>query len=128
MLQKRALKTPSVQKLETCAACGIRAGRISTDKQAAAVDVPMITPRKVSAEAMAERLQKVLARNVRAAREALNMTQRDLAAAVKTSQKRIVMIETATANPTILTLARVARCLDKSVVELLTPPQKKPAP
>jgi len=79
-----------------------------------------------SAQAMADRLLKTLAGNVKRAREERGMTQRELAAVVKTSQRRIVMIETAIANPTVLTLARLAKCLNRTVIELLTPPPKKP--
>ena len=72
-------------------------------------------------KAMADKLLKTLAANVKLGREELGLSQRDLAAAVKTSHRRIAMIETATANPTILTIARLAKCLDRTIIDLLTP-------
>jgi len=88
----------------------------------------MTAPPKGPAQAIADRLLKALAVNVRHAREELGMTQRELAAAVETSQRRIVMIENAIANPTILTLARLSKCLNRTVVELLTPPPRNLTP
>lgn len=87
--------------------------------------VPPKAPRQ-RVEAVATRLLKTLGHNVRLAREEKGLTQRDLANAVGTSQRRILMIETADGNPTVLTLVRLGKCLKKTVVELLTPQTKPP--
>ena len=80
-----------------------------------------------SAQAMADRLLRTLALNARSAREEMGLTQRELAAKAGTSQRRINMIETAIANPTLLTLVRVGKCVNRTVVELLTAPTQPPS-
>jgi transcriptional regulator with XRE-family HTH domain len=77
-------------------------------------------------DALSARLQKILATNIKRERERLGMSQRDLAAKMPTAQRRIVMLENATANPTILTLARLSTHLRVSVVDLLTPQPRSP--
>jgi transcriptional regulator with XRE-family HTH domain len=77
---------------------------------------PVRTP-----DALAAQLGKTLGVNVRRNREALGLGQRELADAVGTSQRRIVLIENARGNPTIMTLCRLSLCLKVSVVDLLTP-------
>jgi transcriptional regulator with XRE-family HTH domain len=67
-------------------------------------------------------LKKTLATNIKRAREELGLTQRDLAAAAKKSQRHITLIETAGANVTISTLTQLGRSLGSSVVDLLTLP------
>jgi transcriptional regulator with XRE-family HTH domain len=74
--------------------------------------------------ALSTRLQKILATNIKRERERLGMSQRDLATRMKTGQRRIVILESAASNPTILTLARLSTCLHVSVIDLLTPPPK----
>lgn len=77
-------------------------------------------------EALSNKLQKILAANIKQERQRLGLSQRDLAASMKTGQRRINLLEMAKANPTILTLARLSRHLHVSVVDLLTPTPRPP--
>jgi transcriptional regulator with XRE-family HTH domain len=77
-------------------------------------------------DALSGRLQKILAANIKRERKRLDLSQRDLAAKMKTAQRQIAKLENAIANPTILTLARLSTHLRVSVVDLLTPPAKPP--
>jgi ribosome-binding protein aMBF1 (putative translation factor) len=77
-------------------------------------------------DALSNRLQKILATNIKRERERLGLSQRDLAAKMSTGQRRITLLELAGANPTILTLARLSTHLHVSVVDLLTPQSRSP--
>jgi transcriptional regulator with XRE-family HTH domain len=78
-----------------------------------------------SATETAVRLLKTLGQNVKDAREAMGLTQRELAAKAGTGQRRINVIELGGGNPTLLTIVRIGKCLDRTTVELLTPPPSK---
>ncbi|MEH2474086.1 transcriptional regulator with XRE-family HTH domain [Nitrobacteraceae bacterium AZCC 2161] len=61
---------------------------------------------------------KLLASNVRRLRMAKGWTQDELAAALKTEQGAISLIENARSNPTVLVLDALATALDAQMVEL----------
>lgn len=84
-------------------------------------NVRMMRLPSVSIEAVAATWRKTLAKNVKAARRDLSMTQEDLAKCAGTSQRRIAMIEGAHGNPTLLTVVRLGICLKRSALALLSP-------
>jgi transcriptional regulator with XRE-family HTH domain len=65
-----------------------------------------------------------LALNVWSLRETKEMTQKQLAEAAKMKQPRIADIERDEANPTLLTISRVAFALGVTASELLAEPDK----
>lgn len=65
-----------------------------------------------------------LALNVWSLRETKGMTQKQLAEAAKMKQPRIADIERDEANPTLLTISRVAFALGVTASELLAEPDK----
>jgi transcriptional regulator with XRE-family HTH domain len=65
-----------------------------------------------------------LALNVWSLRETMGMTQKQLAEAAKMKQPRIADIERDEANPTLLTISRVAFALGVTASELLAEPDK----
>ena len=68
-----------------------------------------------------ELLQR-LAKNVRAQREKLDLTQEDAAARCGWTDARVLqMLETGRTNPTLSTLARVARGLEIELADLVGP-------
>lgn len=84
-------------------------------------DAPEIDIDSVTAE-----LRKVLSFNLRMARMALRMTQRDLSNASGISQKHISAIEMATANVSIDVIAALTHALhDVTPADLLTPPARR---
>ena len=63
-----------------------------------------------------------LAKNLRAQREKLDLTQEDAAARCGWTDSRVLqMLENGKANPTLSTLARVARGLEIEVADLVGP-------
>ena len=62
---------------------------------------------------------------VRRGREAAGLTQRELSDASGVSQKHISQIELSGANVTLDTLAELAKHLNTTAAELITPPRSK---
>ena len=65
-------------------------------------------------------INHVLAKNVRKFRIMSGYSQVRLAVMIGISRKTIINIENATANPSIYTLEDIAKCLDVSIIDLLT--------
>jgi ribosome-binding protein aMBF1 (putative translation factor) len=68
---------------------------------------------------------EVLGENVKRLRTGLRLSQADLARAIGTDQSAIGLIELKRANPTLLTIERLATVLETTVVELLSKPSRR---
>lgn len=83
---------------------------------------------QVDRDDAARKLREILSFNLRMARTAVRMTQRELAEASGVSQKHISAIELAAANIGIDILAVLAQGLPSvTAADLLTPPPKRPS-
>jgi len=67
---------------------------------------------------------KVLGGNVRRLRTDLDLSQADLAKAIRADQSTIGLIELGRGNPTLLTIEKLARVLRTTVPELLGKPSR----
>ena len=65
-------------------------------------------------------INHVLAQNLRKYREASGLSQVRLAALSGINRKSIINMEKATGNPSLYTLEDIAKCLDVSIIDLLT--------
>ena len=65
-------------------------------------------------------INHVLAKNVRKFRIMSGYSQVRLATLSGVNRKSIIEIEKATANPSLYTLEDIAKCLDVSIIDLLT--------
>lgn len=63
---------------------------------------------------------ETLRENVRRLRKDLELSQSDLAKAIGTDQAAIGLIELSRANPTLLTIEKIAQVLQTTAVDLLT--------
>jgi ribosome-binding protein aMBF1 (putative translation factor) len=68
---------------------------------------------------------QVLSENVKRLRNGLELSQADLARALKTDQSAIGLIETKRANPTLKTIEKLAAVLETTVVGLLSRPGRR---
>lgn len=68
---------------------------------------------------MSSTKKRITGRQIAAARELLNLTQRDLAAAIGMLQPMLARIEAAKVTPRIATLERIAAELERRGVEFL---------
>jgi len=66
-------------------------------------------------------MRALVGRNVRQRRTALGMTQEELAVAAGVSQQYVSGLERGQRNPTVLTLWDLAKPLEASPADLLTP-------
>lgn len=72
-------------------------------------------------------LLRDLGDRVRALREARGLSRRQLAARAHLSERFLAQVELGEGNPSIVSLAQIARALDTTAPDLLTPPvQRKP--
>jgi transcriptional regulator with XRE-family HTH domain len=69
--------------------------------------------------------KKVLARNVKAARKELDLSQEALALETEIDRTYISGIERALRNPSLTLIAKLAECLQTTPGELLTPPKDR---
>lgn len=69
--------------------------------------------------------RKVLARNVKAARKELDLSQEALALETEIDRTYISGIERALRNPSLTLIAKLAECLKTTPGELLTPPKDR---
>ena len=67
-----------------------------------------------------EDVRRLMARNIRTVRSAKAWSQHDLAAEAGVRQALVSSLESASANPTLESMARIARALGLSVAELLS--------
>lgn len=67
--------------------------------------------------------KKVLARNVKAARKELDLSQEALALETEIDRTYISGIERALRNPSLTLIVKLAECLKTTPGELLTPPK-----
>jgi transcriptional regulator with XRE-family HTH domain len=70
-------------------------------------------------------LRSVLGDNLRAAREARNISQRDLSSASGVAQAYISRIEKGDVGPGLDVIAELAKHVGRSVASLLTPPRNR---
>lgn len=70
---------------------------------------------------------EILGENVKRLRAQLDLSQADLAQALKTDQSAIGLIELRRANPTLKTLEKLASVLKTTVAGLLSEPTRKGA-
>ncbi|WP_050990948.1 helix-turn-helix transcriptional regulator [Bradyrhizobium genomosp. I (2014)] len=68
---------------------------------------------------------ETLGENVKRLRTVLDLSQADLAKAIGTDQSAIGLIETKRANPTLMTIEKLAAVLKTTVVDLLTRPGRR---
>jgi len=80
---------------------------------------PVVSPGPVTADSPAS---LILAVNVRRLREERDWTQDDLAGKTGIARKRISLLETKAQGRTLATVDRLARALEVTAAELLTPP------
>ncbi len=66
-----------------------------------------------------ENISGILARNIKAARKRLNLSQEELAARAAIDRTYVSGIERQVRNPTITVLAKFAEALETTVAELL---------
>ena len=85
--------------------------------------MPRLPKRK--RQAPLSELRTVFSANLLKAREAAGLTQRELSDASGVSQKHISQIELSGANVTLDTLAELAKHLNTTAAELITPPRSK---
>ena len=98
-----------------------RAGRVTTTPKRKAAS-KRASRSTTESEFVPSELRRVFSRNLVAARRTLGMTQRDLATAAGVSQKHISFIEAAAGvNVTLDTLAALAKHVNKTPAQLLTP-------
>ena len=71
-------------------------------------------------------LQTAFSHNLRAAREAAGLTQRELASRTGSSQNHVCEIEVEARNVTLTMVARFAQALGVSELDLVTPKPDKP--
>ena len=69
--------------------------------------------------------RKVLARNVKAARKELDLSQEALALETEIDRTYISGIERALRNPSLTLIVKLAECLKTTPGELLTPPKDR---
>jgi len=79
-------------------------------------------PRDAVIEAASRALQKLFGENVRRYRMEAGISQRGLAAATGLSHRHLSLIELSGANVTIDTIVMLAKHVDRTPIELLTPP------
>jgi ribosome-binding protein aMBF1 (putative translation factor) len=68
---------------------------------------------------------ETLGENVKRLRAVLDLSQADLAKAIGTDQSAIGLIETKRANPTLMTIEKLAAVLKTTVVDLLRRPGRR---
>jgi ribosome-binding protein aMBF1 (putative translation factor) len=68
---------------------------------------------------------EILGENVKRLRTDLELSQADLATMIGTDQSAIGLIELKRANPTVLTIERLAAVLQTTVVDLLSKPGRR---
>ncbi|XKG99477.1 helix-turn-helix domain-containing protein [Pelagibacterium halotolerans] len=67
-----------------------------------------------------EDVRAILARNIKAARKRLNLSQEDLAARAEIDRTYVSGIERQVRNPTITVVAKFAEALETTTADLLT--------
>src|SRR5579871_5396706 len=85
-------------------------------------------PGAKSADGQAVELRALFGNNFRAARQKAGLTQRDIEARTGIKQHYVSAIEGGKQNPTLGTMAALARSVNKDVIGLLRPPRSPPTP
>ncbi|MET3220179.1 ribosome-binding protein aMBF1 (putative translation factor) [Bradyrhizobium diazoefficiens] len=118
---KKPTKTAATSKAGPKRGPGTKIGALPKAEDDGKTNKPFAERFKESRLSTAE----ILGENVKRLRTGLELSQADLARALRTDQSAIGLIEIKRANPTLRTMEKLAAVLKTTVVDLLSRPKRR---